>query len=49
VLAADVFKRGDLLSSRLAAMGLVHAWWPKPSREHGPLKAEPVPGRIMRW
>jgi GT2 family glycosyltransferase len=49
VVLADLIKRRDLMSSRLVLMGLVHAWWRKPSAAEGPLPGEPFPARIMRW
>jgi N-acetylglucosaminyl-diphospho-decaprenol L-rhamnosyltransferase len=49
VLAADVFKRRNLTSSRLGVMALAHSWWRKPTAAEGPLPDEPIPSRVMSW
>ncbi len=49
LIVADLFKRRSLTSTRLALLGLRHAWWVKPDREHGSLAAEPLAARVMTW
>lgn len=49
VALADLIKRRDFTSSRLALLALRHAWCTKPDRGHGSLAAEPLAARVMRW
>lgn len=49
ITLADILKRRDLTSSRLAVLGLRHACRRKPDRAHGSLAGEPLAGQIMRW
>lgn len=49
IAAADLLKRSDLTSTRLALLGLRHALRAKPSREAGSLVQEPFPARVMHW
>ena len=45
VVAADILKRHTLTHSRLAALGIIHSFRPKPSITEGPWVCEPVPQR----
>jgi GT2 family glycosyltransferase len=45
----DAVLRRNFTVSRLGLLALAHAWMRKPSRAEGPLPAEPLAGRVIRW
>lgn len=49
IAMADILVRRDMTSSRLAILGLRHAFRPKPDRLDGSLAEEPLAGMIMQW